>query len=98
MVRRRAIPRFDSEDEERAFWQTHEATDFIAPSQFRPAQFPRLRPSVKTISIRLPESLVHSLQVMAHKRDVSYQSLVKLLLTEAIEREHERGPGAAAQA
>jgi predicted DNA binding CopG/RHH family protein len=83
------IPKFKSEDEEREFWSTHDATKFIDLSQAQPARFPELKPSLKTISIRLPESLLESIKVIAHKKDVPYQSLMKMLLAEAVQRELE---------
>jgi predicted DNA binding CopG/RHH family protein len=83
----KTIPRFQSEDEEREFWATHDATDFIDMSQARQALMPNLKPTLKTISIRLPEPLLESIKVLAHKRDVPYRSLMKMLLAEGIERE-----------
>ena len=81
------IPTFTSEEEEREFWANHNATDFIDFSEARRALMPNLRPTLKTVSIRLPESLLESIRVLAHKRDVPYQSLMKMLLAEGIERE-----------
>ena len=81
------IPSFRSEEEEREFWATHDATDFIEFSQAQQALMPNLKPTLKTISIRLPEPLLESIKVLAHKRDVPYQSLMKMLLAEGIERE-----------
>jgi predicted DNA binding CopG/RHH family protein len=81
------IPSFRSEEEEREFWATHDATDFIDFSQAQQAHMPRLKPTLKTISIRLPEPLLESIKVLAHKRDVPYQSLMKMLLAEGIKRE-----------
>ena len=81
------IPTFTSEEEEREFWSDHDATDFIDFSEARRALMPNLRPTLKTVSIRLPESLLESIRVLAHKRDVPYQSLMKMLLAEGIERE-----------
>ncbi|MBM3134482.1 MAG: hypothetical protein FJZ89_04180 [Chloroflexi bacterium] len=81
------IPKFTSEEEEREFWSAHDATDFIDFSEAKQALMPNLRPTLKTISIRLPESLLESIRVLAHKRDVPYQSLMKMLLAEGIERE-----------
>jgi predicted DNA binding CopG/RHH family protein len=83
----KTIPRFRSEEEEREFWATHDATDFIDMSQAQQALMPNLKPTLKTISIRLPEPLLESIKVLAHKRDVPYQSLMKMLLAEGIERE-----------
>jgi predicted DNA binding CopG/RHH family protein len=86
-MKRKQIPKFKSEEEEREFWSNHDATDFIDFSQAKPALLPNLRPTLKTISIRLPESLLESIKVLAHKRDVPYQSLMKMLLAEGIKRE-----------
>jgi predicted DNA binding CopG/RHH family protein len=85
------LPRFKNEDAERAFWKTHDATEFIDLSRGEVAIFPELRPSAKTISIRLPESLLDAIKVMAHQQDVPYQSLMKVLLAEAVERKSSRG-------
>ena len=81
------MPSFRSEEEEREFWATHDATDYIDFSQAQQALMPNLKPTLKTISIRLPEPLLESLKVLAHKRDIPYQSLMKILLAEGIERE-----------
>ncbi len=81
------IPRFASEEEEREFWASHDATEFIDFSTAKPAMMPNLRPTLKTVSIRLPEFLLESIQVLAHKQDVPYQSVIKTLLVEGIERE-----------
>lgn len=81
------IPRFESEDEEREFWANHDSADYIDWTQARPATFPRLKPSTRTISLRLPEALLENLKVLANKRDVPYQSLLKIFLAERIEQE-----------
>jgi len=81
------IPSFANEDEEREFWATHDSTEYIDWNQAVPTTFPNLRPSTKMISIRLPESLIDSLKVLAHKQDVGYQSLIKMLLSEHVARE-----------
>jgi predicted DNA binding CopG/RHH family protein len=86
-MKEQQIPRFQSEEEEREFWATHDATDFIDFAQAQQALMPNLKPTLKTISIRLPETLLESIKVLAHKRDVPYQSLMKMLLAEGIERE-----------
>jgi predicted DNA binding CopG/RHH family protein len=81
------IPSFDSEDEEREFWATHDSTDHLDWSRGEPTVFPRLKPSTVTISLRLPESVVDHLKALANKRDVPYQSLLKIFLAERIEEE-----------
>ncbi len=73
-----AIPRFDSEDEAREFWATHDSTDFVDWSRAKPVTFSRLKPSTRTISLRLPEGLIENLKMLANKRDVPYQSLLKI--------------------
>lgn len=87
---KKRLPTFRSEDEEREFWATHDSTDYVDFSLGERARFPELRPSAKTISLRLPVSLLEALKVLAHKRDVPYQSLIKLLLAEAVERTERR--------
>jgi predicted DNA binding CopG/RHH family protein len=86
-MKKKQIPKFKSEEEEREFWASHDATDFIDFSEAKQALMPNLRPTLKKVSIRLPESLLESIKVLAHKRDVPYQSLMKILLAEGIERE-----------
>lgn len=80
-------PRFRTEDEEREFWATHSPLDFFDLSKAKRASFPNLRPSLKTISIRLPEDLLAELKVQAHKRDMPYQSLAKLYLAWGVRSE-----------
>jgi len=86
-MKKKQIPKFKSEEEEREFWSIHDATDFIDFSEARQALMPNLRPTLKKVSIRLPESLLESIKALAHKRDIPYQSLMKILLAEGIERE-----------
>ena len=84
---RKRIPKFESEDEERKFWQTHNSTEYIDWQKAKRAALPNLKPSVKTISLRLPESMLEELKRLANKRDVPYQSLVKIFLADRIEQE-----------
>lgn len=87
------IPKHPSEDWERAFWSRSDSTDYIDWSEARPIALPNLKPSLKTISLRLPEHMLAGLKVLANKRDVPYQSLLKLLLAERLEEEQQRvGP------
>lgn len=81
------IPRFESEDEEREFWATHDSTDYVDWSRAKPTTFPRLKPTTQTISLRLPEFLLENLKMLANKRDIPYQSLLKVFLAERIEQE-----------
>lgn len=81
------IPKFESEDEEREFWATHDSTGYVDWSRARRVTFPDLKPSTRTISLRLPETLLGKLKMLANKRDVPYQSLLKIFLAERIEQE-----------
>lgn len=81
------IPKFDSEDEEREFWATHNSTDYVDWSRAKPVSFSQLKPSTRTISLRLPEALLENLKMLANKRDVPYQSLLKIFLAERIDQE-----------
>ena len=79
------LPKFTSESATRRFWSTHDSTDYLDWSKAKRVLFPNLKPSVKTISIRLPESLLHGLKTLSNERDVPYQSLVKIILAEQVE-------------
>lgn len=81
------IPGFDSEDQERGFWATHGSTEYVDWSTAKRVTLANLKPSTKTISIRLPESLLDELKLLANKRDILYQSLLKLFLAERIAQE-----------
>lgn len=81
------IPRFKSEDAERRFWAKHSPLDFVNGEKLRPAVFPNLKPTSRTISIRLPESLVEGIKVLANQKDVPYQSMLKILLAEKVREE-----------
>ena len=78
------IPTFKTEDEERAFWATRSPLDFMDRASVQKGIFPELKPSLKSISIRLPEDMLEDLKVLAHKKDVSYQSLAKIYLAREI--------------
>ena len=86
-------PKFKNEDDERAYWATHDSTDQVDWSRAKRVSFPKLHPSTKTISLRLPESMLDELRRLANKQDVPYQSLIKIYLAERIDRE--RGGDAA---
>ncbi|HNX36494.1 MAG TPA: BrnA antitoxin family protein [Kiritimatiellia bacterium] len=90
-MKKRKMPIFKTEDEERAFWATHDSTEFIDWSKAKPTVFPNLKPSTKTISLRLPESMIAALKVLANKRDVPYQSLLKIFLAEKVQEEMRQG-------
>ena len=81
------IPKFKNEEKEREFWATHSPLDYFDMSRSKKVFFPNLKPSVKTISLRLPEDMLAMLKQLANKRDVPYQSLLKVFLAERIEAE-----------
>jgi predicted DNA binding CopG/RHH family protein len=82
-----SVPHFRSEAAERRFWETHDSTDYVDWAQAKEAVFPNLKPSTTTISLRLAAGLLSDLKTLANKMDVPYQSLLKVLLSESIERE-----------
>jgi predicted DNA binding CopG/RHH family protein len=81
------IPMFRNEDEERDFWQSHDSTEYIDWKRTKKLTLANLKPSVKTISLRLPEIMLEELKLLANKRDVPYQSLVKVFLSDRIQKE-----------
>lgn len=87
MKKLKKIPKFKTEDEERKFWSNAGSTDYVDWTKAKRVSFPKLKPSTKTISIRLPEHLIEGLKALANKRDVPYQSLIKIILNERIVKE-----------
>jgi len=82
------IPKFKSEAQERAFWaKKADSTDYLDWSKAERGVFPNLKPSLRTISLRLPELMLEELKLLANKRDVPYQSLIKMFLAERLKRE-----------
>jgi predicted DNA binding CopG/RHH family protein len=81
------IPRFKNENEEREFWSTHDSTEYLDWSKAKRVRFTKLRPSVRSISLRLPEALLERIKVLANRNDVPYQSLMKVYLSERVEKE-----------
>jgi predicted DNA binding CopG/RHH family protein len=81
------IPSFENEDEEREFWATHDSADYVDWRKAQAVRLPNLKPSTRMISIRLPEMMLEDLKVLANKRDVPYQSLLKIYVAERIEEE-----------
>lgn len=84
MSKRKPVPAFKSEAEERKFWETHDSTDYVDWNTARRARFPNLKPSTVSISLRLPVSLLEQIKIAANKRDVPYQSLIKMWLAEKV--------------
>ena len=83
-------PVFRTEDEEREFWETHDSTEYVDWSKARIVRFPNLRPSSTAISVRLPDTLLTELKLLANERDVPYQSLLKVYLADRVKVERER--------
>ncbi len=86
-MKKKPIPKFENEAEERAFWAVNDSVDYVDWSKAAQVSMPNLKPSVRTISLRLPEIMLENLKMLANKRDVPYQSLLKLYLSERIEEE-----------
>jgi predicted DNA binding CopG/RHH family protein len=82
--RNNRIPKFKNEDEEREFWATHSPLDYFDSNSVKSASFPDLKPSLKSISIRVPSDMLAELKTLANKKDVPYQSLVKIYLAREI--------------
>ncbi len=88
------VPEFKTEAEERKFWESHDSTEYVDWTQARPASFKNLKPSTKTISLRLPEALLDRIKIEANKRDMPYQSLIKAWLSEDVEESRRARIGA----
>lgn len=89
MSKVKKIPKFKSEAEEREFWESRDSSDYVEWSKAEPVTLPNLKPSTKTISLRLPESLLDRIKVEANKRDMPYQSLIKAWLARDVERDQQ---------
>lgn len=84
MSKLKKMPEFENEAEERKFWESHDSTEYVDWSRAQRASLPKLKPSTKTISLRLPEALLDRIKIEANKRDMPYQSLIKAWLTEDV--------------
>jgi predicted DNA binding CopG/RHH family protein len=82
------IPEFNSEDEEREYWAEQDSSEILDWKQAQRAIFPNLKPTLKSISLRLPASMIDELRQLANERDVPYQSLIKHFLRERIDQEY----------
>jgi predicted DNA binding CopG/RHH family protein len=87
MSEKKPIPRFQSEEEEQEFWDERDSTDYVNWNDARPVVLANLRPSTKTVSLRLQEHMLEELKLLANKWDVPYQSLVKVFLAERVQAE-----------
>ena len=86
MSKLKKIPQFKTEIEERAFWESHDSSEYVDLKHAKPVSMPNLKPSTKTISLRLPESLLDSIKIEANKRDMPYQSLIKVWLADDVKQ------------
>jgi len=85
---RKPIPQFETEAQEQEFWSSHDSTAYVDWRKAQRVTFGRLKPSTQTISLRVPVALLEDLKLLANKRDVPYQSLVKIFLAERVAQEH----------
>ena len=81
------LPQFASEEEERDFWADHDSAEYVDWSRAERVVLPNLKPSTTTISLRLPEHMLNDLKMIANKRDVPYQSLMKSFLADRLDDE-----------
>jgi predicted DNA binding CopG/RHH family protein len=81
------LPAFASEEEERDFWADHDSTEYVDWSRAERVILPNLKPSTRTISLRLPEHMLDEIRMLANKRDVPYQSLLKSFLADRLDAE-----------
>jgi predicted DNA binding CopG/RHH family protein len=86
---KKRLPKFNSEDTEREFRASHDSTDYVDWRKGNRATLPNLRPSSQTISLRLPKAMLDRLKLLANKRDVPYQSLLKMFVAERLKQEFE---------
>ena len=80
----KTIPQFSNEEEEQVFWESHDSADYLDWSKAHSVVLPNLKPTTKTISLRLPQHLLDSIKAAANSRDVPYQSLIKIWLQEKV--------------
>ena len=80
----KAVPAFATEAAERQFWEQHDSAEFVDWTAAQRVRLPRLKPSSKVISLRVPISLLDALRIEANRRDVPYQSLIKVWLSEKV--------------
>ena len=83
-VKLKTIPKFKNEDEEREFWNTHDTSEYFDFSQAFEVEFPNLKPSTESISIRLSKSVLSEVKRIAIKNDIPYQSLIKMMIADKV--------------
>jgi predicted DNA binding CopG/RHH family protein len=86
-MNKKPLPKFRSEKEEQRFWRTHDSADYLDWKKAKRVTLSNLSPSSRNISLRLPEAMLEELRLLAHKRDVPYQSLMKIFLAERLKKE-----------
>jgi predicted DNA binding CopG/RHH family protein len=86
---KKKIPDFKSEDDERRFWSKADSTEYVEWRAGKRRKLTDLKPSLRTISLRLPVSMIEDLKVLANRRDVPYQSLLKVFLAERLAKERQ---------
>ncbi|MFT6311426.1 MAG: putative DNA binding CopG/RHH family protein [Porticoccus sp.] len=84
MSKLKNIPKFKTEKAEREFWETNDSSQYLDLSKAELVSMPNLKPSTKTISLRLPEGLLDNIKIEANKRDMPYQSLIKVWLSDDV--------------
>ena len=89
---KKKLPEFKNEDAERSFWATADSTEYVDWQSGKRRKLVQLKPSLRTISLRLPVSMIEDLKILANRRDVPYQSLLKVFLAERLERERQMQP------
>src|ERR1043165_5573981 len=87
---KKRIPEFSNEEEERKFWATADSTQYLDWPSGKTRKLIHLKPTLRTISLRLPVSMIEDLKVLANRRDVPYQSLLKVFLAERLKKERHR--------
>lgn len=90
---KKKIPEFQNEEAERRFWASADSTEYVDWSGAGKKKLVHLKPSLRTISLRLPVSMIEDLKVLANRRDVPYQSLLKVFLAERLAQERLSRPG-----
>ncbi|WP_019594135.1 BrnA antitoxin family protein [Thioalkalivibrio sp. ALM2T] len=91
MSKSKKVPEFQDEAEERAFWESHDSSDYVDWRKAAAVELPNLKHSTKTISLRLPESLLDRIKIEANKRDMPYQSLIKAWLADDVDEARKKG-------
>ncbi|MCF7917016.1 MAG: BrnA antitoxin family protein [Candidatus Omnitrophica bacterium] len=86
-MKKNKIPKFRTEEEEREFWSSHDSTKYVDWKKAKEVTLSNLKPSMRSISIRFPEIMIEELKLLAHKRDIPYQSLIKIYISEKVKED-----------